>query len=157
MNTSPPRVKASFRSVQATPSEWLNQKTARLASEITDNHFSRHPGLQERYGPSAKQKCIEDAAYHLHYLAEAIAANSPKIFIDYVGWAKIMLCSRGIEARDLEDNLDAMGRVLRRKASGPHKEVFVRYIGLALEALPALPITAPTFIDSGKPFSAIAN
>ncbi len=142
---------------EATPSEWLSENIPRLAEKITTTHFSRHPVLLERYGPRGKQKCLEDAAYHLHYLAEAVAVNSTSSFIDYIGWGKIMLASRGIEVKDLENSLITMADVLRREAGALNTDVFDTYINLALAALPGLPDTLPTFVNPRAPFSDIAN
>jgi len=140
-----------------TPSEWLSQRITQVAAEITKHHFLAHPQLKRQFGSRGRRKCTEDTAYHLHFLAEAIAADSPKIFVDYIGWAKIMLLSRGIDPRELGNSLESMVSVLQKKAHRTHKEVFVRYIGLAMNALPTLPNSMPTFIDPGAPYARIAN
>ena len=107
-----PRNKPALQSAHANAAQWLSQNIVRFATEITNTHFLAHPELDKRYGQSGRQKCTEDTAYHLHYLAEAIAANSTTLFINHTGWAKIMLCSRGIDSQELEHSLDVMRRVL---------------------------------------------
>src|SRR5438128_4229664 len=103
--------------VAPSASQWVNENVNSLAEEITEHQFLARPALLEKYGLKGKQKCKEDAAFHLHYLSEAVSADSAKIFADYIGWAKIMLASRGIEGRHLEHTLAAMKRVVVKNAS----------------------------------------
>jgi len=138
-------------------SEWLRQGIVGLANDIAEAQFVLHPELTRRFGERGKQKCISDNTFHLHYLAEAMACESIKIFVDYVGWAKIMLASRGIDYHDLQDNLAAMERVLTGKARRPHKQLFKSYLEEAKAALPTLPETVPALIDPQQPFSDVAN
>ncbi len=152
----PPNDDAPALSSQASASDWLSENIAKLSAMVTESHFSAHPELVERYGFRGKQKCTEDTAYHLHYLAEAIAANSTQIFVDYIGWGKIMLSSRGIDASDLENNLLTISNVLGRQCAA-YKELFESYIRIALGAFPSLPDVVPTFIKSSEPYSDVAN
>src|SRR6476660_7747602 len=118
--------------VAPSASEWVNENVTSLAAEITDRHFAAQPALLEKYGAKGKQKCRDDAAFHLHYLSEAISANSTRIFVDYIGWAKIMLVSRGIESYDLEQTLEFMKVVLVGTASPADGAVFATFIDAAL-------------------------
>ena len=140
-----------------TASDWLSQNISSLAAEITENQFSARPGLLRKYGSKGRLKCTEDAASHLHYLSEAIAVTSPAIFTRYIGWAKIMLSSRGIESGDLKHTLQGMKRVVAKQANGEHGALIGKFITLALEELPNLPESLPPFIDSREPFAPIAN
>jgi MerR family transcriptional regulator, light-induced transcriptional regulator len=86
-------------------SEALQEQADLIARRLTDAHYERHPGIAERYGPSGREKCLEDAHYHLRYLIQALAAGEPELFADYVRWARTMLETRGIPASDLRDNI----------------------------------------------------
>jgi MerR family transcriptional regulator, light-induced transcriptional regulator len=138
-------------------SQWLNENISTLAAEITERHFAAQPALLQKYGLKGKQKCRDDAAFHLHYLSEAISANSTRIFVDYIGWAKIMLVSRGIEWRDLEQTLKAMKEVLFGSATPTDGAPLETFIDAALTALPKLPDSVPTFMSTDRPFAAVAN
>ena len=140
-----------------TAAEWLGENIPAIATEITERHFLLHPELSEKYGPRGRKKCIEDAVFHLHYLAEAVAANSAKSFCDYVAWAKVMLISRGIDWRELAANLEQMARVLRGNAPPEHQPVFDSMIEVAVADLPAFPERLPGFIGPGEPFANLAN
>ncbi len=89
-----------------------NQKLL-IARTVTARHFQTHPELDARYGAVGREKCREDAAYHLGYLEQAVAHGSPEIFADYAGWARIMLSSRGIPPIDFENHVGTLLDVLR--------------------------------------------
>lgn len=79
-----------------------------IAERIVSEQFERRPGLAQRYGTAGRSKCVQDALYHLSYLAEAIRASSPVLFADYAAWAKTLLDGLGIPAEDLVLNLECM-------------------------------------------------
>lgn len=138
-------------------SAWLDENLDSLASAITAETFSRNSELQEKYGQIGRRKCEEDAHYHLHYLGEAIVNHSEKMFLDYVAWAKIMLCSRGIRAEDLANNLEVMAQVLRLKAPRPYRVIFDRVLASASAGLPNFPEALPSFVDDRSPHGGLAN
>ena len=93
--------------------EEIDMIRAELAEIITVKHFALKPELEARYGAAGRAKCLQDAAFHLSYLSEALHNSQPALFGDYVLWAKTMLAGRGIPEKDLVDNL----RVIRESLS----------------------------------------
>ena len=55
-----------------------------LATAIVQHQWKVRPDLERRYGSAGFSKCLEDAHFHLEYLAEAIEASEPTLFVDYV-------------------------------------------------------------------------
>ncbi|MES1243351.1 MAG: cobalamin-dependent protein [Acidobacteriota bacterium] len=121
----------------------LDARRAGLAGALTDLHYERRPELAERYGPIGRERCLEDAAYHLTYLAEALAAGAPDLFADYVAWAKVMLEGRGIPASDLSFNLETLRDVLRRELPAGQAALAAGYVEEGLARLPQLPSEPP--------------
>lgn len=154
-----PRVepKSSVTSINAAASEWLTENLESLASAITVRSFGSEPKPTKNARSSDFEKCEEDAMYHLHYLAEAIAVDSPKMFLEYVGWAKIMLASRGISFADLAGHLQAIDAVLQLKAPKRLSQLIHSFVEAASAALPEMPETLPSFIDSTNPHAKLAN
>jgi methanogenic corrinoid protein MtbC1 len=149
--------KTSSRSRRERLSAWLNQNLTSLAASITESHFSAHPELKTRYGVLGYQKCLEDATFHLCFLSEAIASDSPAVFSKYVCWAKIMLASRGINTEDLVENLGRISPVLGQQLRGDQKAIVVNVIAKALAGLGNAPGAVPTFIPPHSPFGQLAN
>lgn len=127
----------------------INTERAALAEAVTARHYELQPELAARYGRAGREKCLEDARYHLSYLAEALRASSPALFADYVSWAKVMLSSRGIPATDLAKNLECMGQVLERDLPHEAGALVGKFIDAGLKRLPEFPTELPTFIDDG--------
>lgn len=120
-----------------------------LAEAITARHYELHPELAARYGPTGREKCFQDARYHLSYLAEALTSCSPALFADYVSWAKVMLSTRGISAADLVQNIECMREVIERKLPDETRPSLHNFINAGLDRLPEFPTELPTFIDDG--------
>ena len=120
-----------------------------LAEAITARHYELHPELATRYGQLGRGKCLQDAQYHLSYLAEALSSSSPALFADYVSWAKVMLSTRGIPAADLTQNLQCMREVLERELPDDISPSVCKFIDAGLNRLPEFPDELPTLIDDG--------
>ena len=120
-----------------------------LAEAITARQYELQPELATRYGPAGREKCLQDARYHLSYLAEALSASSPALFAAYVSWAKVMLSTRGIPATDLAKNLECMREVIERVLPDETGPSVREFIDAGLTRLPEFPAELPTLIDDG--------
>ena len=84
-----------------------------LARHIVDAHYSKNPSLETAYGEQGKQKCHDDAVYHLTYLAQAVKSGSDALFTDYVIWAKGLLEGLNVPASHLHEHLGVMRDTLK--------------------------------------------
>lgn len=139
---------------QKTPELNLNRNEA-LIESIVSNCFDQHPELPARYGAKGRSKCVQDTRFHLQYLSEAVANGSPALFIDYVGWAKVMLKGVNVPEKDLEANLRAMRSAL--EGAGPEFIEATNYVDQAIGALPAMANEVGSFIRRDSPLFPIAS
>jgi len=130
-------------------SQALDARRGALAAAVTERQFEARPDLLERYGERGRHHCHKDAEYHLSYLADSIASDSPALFADYVDWARVMLSSRGIPAGDLASNLEILCEVLRRELPGEPGEVASEYVAAGLRSLGRT--AAPVPEEAGTP------
>jgi hypothetical protein len=79
----------------------------RLAVRATELVYERRPELEER-GPVARNRCEEDAAFHLRFVTSALALGDPKILADYLAWLVPILARVGVPRDDLDASLDAI-------------------------------------------------
>jgi methanogenic corrinoid protein MtbC1 len=100
---------------------------------------------------------LEDVHYHLEFLVAAVDAESIAQFVDYCGWAKILLNSRGIEVSHLIDNLQHLRSALKSKLSRKHFAEVEKYLQAGIDALPDLPAELPSEIAAERPYADIAN
>lgn len=122
--------------------QYIAQNRTGLVEIIVDRLNALYPAMEQRYGKVGRQKCVEDTNYHLMFLTEALAANSPRLFADYVAWVKALLAGLNIPAEDLAGNLQVICNVLLENAPENTRDHLNSFItsGLApLSAEVALP------------------
>ena len=115
------------------------------------------PKLRTRYGAAGRTKSRQDAVYHLLHLADALDANSPALFNDYIGWAKVLLQHFGVSSEDLDRHLECMADVVRKQMPPPVAASAVAMIDGARTALPAMPSTTASVLDPGQRLSPLAR
>jgi methanogenic corrinoid protein MtbC1 len=128
--------------------ELLRRQQAALADEIVRRHFADHPDLMQRYGPAGRDKCLQDANYHLTYLADAMAAGELTMFTAYVGWVKVMLGKRGVPMADLSRYLELTRTVLGEQLGGQAATQAVEYLTAGMAQLPSFPTDLASCIVS---------
>lgn len=137
-------------------SEALNTQRPELSAQMVEREFASHPELEQRYGKTGREKCLQDAGYHLAYLAQAIAADSAELFGNYIGWAKVMLGKRGIPTADLNGLLHTMTETLRQNLPPEFSRLACGFLDAALDQLPQMPAEVPSFIAEGTPYASLA-
>jgi len=128
-----------------------------LATAIVQHQWKVRPDLERRYGPSGFSKCLEDAHFHLQYLAEAIEASEPALFVDYVAWAKVMLASRNVPSEDLANTLQVLRDVLVKQLPNEMHDLVCSFVNRALERLPQYPSLIPSLFQEGEPLVALGS
>jgi MerR family transcriptional regulator, light-induced transcriptional regulator len=114
----------------------IRLKAPALADSVVAEHYRRRPELERRYGPLGRRRCLEDAVFHLHFLAGSVEFGDSRVFADYVAWAVDLLARRRIPADDVEENVRVMGGVLRDdlppeafELTRPHLEAALARVG----------------------------
>ena len=113
----------------------IRENTPAVAVEVTDVFLQRHPEWRMRYGTRATTAGVQDAAYHLAFLAGAVEARDTQPFVAYARWAARVLASRGIAARFLRENLEQVRDALAIRATPARAGLLAGYFEAALEAL----------------------
>jgi methanogenic corrinoid protein MtbC1 len=118
-----------------------------IAADVTDEFLRAHPDWVARYGERARLRGIEDAKYHISFLAGAFEAGAPAAFAEYARWTGRVLSARGIAPNFLAENLVQVRDSLSARTSPEALLALAPYIDEALHAL-----AAP--LPSGEPESA---
>jgi len=138
-------------------SEAVLGQRSELAATLVEREFARHPELVERYGRIGREKSLQDAGYHLSFLAQAVALDNQSLFTDYVAWAKVMLAQRRVLAADLAFHLGCMAEVLEEKLPAEPGALAAGFVRAAVAEMPAMPDEIPTFLDEGEPLTPLAH
>jgi len=128
-----------------------------LARAVVAMQFERWPALYARYGEAGRGKCVEDVGYHLLYLSEAVAADSPALFREYIAWVRVLFANIGIPVQELGESLEILRDVIVTCVDDITAERVRACIGAALKALPGMSTDVPAFVQPDAPFGAIAQ
>lgn len=115
--------------------EQLETRSAAIARSVVDAEFRSRPELEERYGEQGRRKCEKDALYHLSYLAEAVNAGAPELFVEYVAWARSVLEGRAISCDDLVVNLRFLRDAIAQELPADQAGAVTAYIEHGIIAL----------------------
>ena len=131
----------------------LSAKKGELAVKITDLHFNRNPELDKKYGEQGREKCREDAIYHLNYLIEALQIESPELFHHYLEWAWHMLDARNLPIDDLVHNIRYITEVLSGEFPEDEAEMALSYLESGAEHLENLEPEIESYLLPDQPLS----
>jgi methanogenic corrinoid protein MtbC1 len=137
--------------------EAIDIKRSELAEVVTAKHYELKPELEARYGAAGRAKCLQDAAYHLSYLSEALQNSQPSLFADYVVWAKAMLAGRGIPEKDLIDNLYVLRFALLEKLPPEYNRIACRYVDFGIDQLSKINPHSTSLITNEVPLKHLAD
>ena len=129
-------------------SQTIRSQGPAIAQALVAREFLLHPELEKRYGQKGREKCLEDAGYHLAYLAEAVEAENPELFADYVSWVKVMLCCRGITQSDLLRQLESLKAIFSEMPDLCASAA--SFLELAIARLQGFPEKLPSLLKPGE-------
>jgi hypothetical protein len=115
----------------------LRVKASSLADAIVAEHYRLRPELELRYRALGRRRCLEDACFHLNFLAGSVEFGDPRVFADYANWAADLLARRNILSRDLADNFRVVAQVLQRELPADVSNLCQIHVTAALDKLHA--------------------
>lgn len=125
-----------------------------LAKRVVDQQWANNPSFETRYGAVGHNKCVQDVKYNLSYLSQAIAANSPALFISYIDWIKVLFEGLKIPTSELVESLEITRQLLQNRF--PEANTLIdNFIDLGLKQLTSAPKIIPSFFDTSQSLLAL--
>jgi len=124
-----------------------------IARRVATEHLGDHPELLDRFGEAGRIRCVEDANFHVQYLANALLLGSATLFAAYAQWARQLLEQRHIPWSDLQRNLELLRDEVARDLGEDDAAVVREYVDAALHVEP---LDAESFLSS-TPRGALAR
>lgn len=146
-------LESSFRIELA---RWFFMNQQRLAANINDVHLGRAPESGAPSSERLRPASPENPETHLEYLSAAVEASEPALFLDYVGWGRVVLEGLGFPEPHLERSLAATRSVLEAELAGAQRDATIPILDEAVHALPALPLMVPSPIQGANPLAELA-
>ena len=128
-----------------------------LAASAVERQYARQPGVWERYGEAGRRKAVADGEYHVAFLAEAVSADAPVLFLDYVRWARQLFEGLGFPADALQVAIQCTMDALADLATPAAFAVARPVLEQALAQLAAGGDDLPSFIMEGNPLASEAR
>lgn len=132
-------------------SEEIMEQQVALAQLITNMHYTEKPELKARYGKTGREKALQDAAYHLAYLAESIRAESTALFNAYLNWVRIVLEARGVPVEVLLDNINYIDKACTQLLSNENNKVIKEYLASGVENLKVVKTHPASYLRDDNP------
>ncbi|MBE2201741.1 MAG: cobalamin B12-binding domain-containing protein [Anaerolinea sp.] len=142
----------------ATPqTTYLRSHQQALAEKIVKQQYARHPEIWLAHGEQGRNYSVRDAGYHLVYLAEAIEADDPLLFNEYLAWVTVLFANLNFPNDTLSTTLDCARQVLSESLPAAEKEAALALLDAATAELDNAPTTLPSFLNGSEPLDELAR
>ena len=128
-----------------------------LATRAVERQYCAQSGVWEKYGEAGRDKSLRDAAFHFQYLAEALDADDPALFLEYLGWAKVLFAGLRLPEGALEGSLRAMREAVEERLPDELRGGVTACLDLGLGHLVEAPSELATFLPCGAPLVELAR
>lgn len=115
--------------------EAILERVGTTAPAVTEALYAEMPELLDRYGPTGRQRCLEDMHHNFEHLAAAVGLERPAMFAEYIRWVDSLLLARNVPTRELVRCLELMDEQLRGTLPAPEAELAGRCVRAGLAAL----------------------
>jgi methanogenic corrinoid protein MtbC1 len=104
-------------------------------------------------------RCYETLVSHLAYLRAAVDIDSPRLFLDYIAWLKILLHRSGSPSTQIAAMLTRFRHFLARDPNLDSRDqiIALQCLDHALNALPRMPEEVEFDIRPGQPHHELAS
>jgi methanogenic corrinoid protein MtbC1 len=142
-----------------------NEKTAQaiqtqreaLAEAIVARQYAAEGQLWKPYGSPGREKSLRDAGYHLTYLTEALAADEPALFREYLTWVKTLFAGLKLPQNALPATLEYTRQVLMERLSPEEAQPALDMLDAGLKHLATASAAPESFILPDRPLSDLAR
>ena len=136
---------------------FITQRSQIISEKIVVRQYSLQPEFWKAYGSKGRSLSLRDAGYHLPFLTEAVLADDPKIFRDYVAWVKLLF--RGLKFPDsvMISTLECTDAVLRSEIPSDLAELVSGFIREGLDQMQQPVEADQSYIDENNPLGKTAK
>lgn len=143
-------------SVHARAGQAIQDDVANLARQALERQLSGVPEMRAAFSGDRYKRSMEDTAYHLTALAQALLVEEPTLLLEYVTWTKIVLVSRGMRDEHLAGSLAAIGETLADALDDSMSGAAAEYIGASLVTLAGTSGTMVGTMELDAPLADVA-
>jgi methanogenic corrinoid protein MtbC1 len=128
-----------------------------LTDKITQMHFEQNPSIRMKYSQSDLLNYQNDCYYHMDFLSQSIAHNSPAIYRDYVVWVQQLFKNLNIPDEHVLSFFKCFNEVLFTELDKDGAMGLKSYLDISLEVLNNNLIDSVSYIEASNPLNHHAN
>ena len=113
----------------------LHELKAALLAIILADHFKLRPDMSQQYSFHQKENFQKDVAWILSFLAEAVWAEQPVLFEEFVSWLKTFLTSVKVPMKDVAESFELLKIRINEACSKEENELINTYMTDAINIL----------------------
>jgi methanogenic corrinoid protein MtbC1 len=138
-------------------SQTIQERRREFAEEIVAKQYELQPAFWSAFGEEGRAKSVRDAGYHLSYLAEAINAVDPSLFVDYIDWVRVLFAGLNFSDEHLLATLECTAAVLQKELSPPLAAVAREYLDTGFHQVQKGSSPPPSFVSEEEPLGDLAR
>jgi methanogenic corrinoid protein MtbC1 len=136
----------------------ISRQAPLIAEEVVTRQYALQPELWAKYGARGRTLSLRDVNYHLPFLTSAIEAGDAELFVQYVGWLRILFASLGLDDASTVVTLTCMRDVIVERLPPEMGVTAAAFLDAGLaEMRAALRPVAAFLDDDGRPLRPLAR
>jgi len=128
-----------------------------LAEAVVALQYERQPEVWKRYGDAGWKKGIQDMKYHFSFLSEAIRADDPSLFADYVAWVKELFAGLHFPDEAMIETLECTRHVLQARLTPEQITMMTPFLDAGIEQMRKAVNAVPSFLEDDSAFGLLAQ
>jgi methanogenic corrinoid protein MtbC1 len=149
MNTRPSMERNSSYAERRQQAAAIRALAPSVARQVTDDFFRRYPSWLEKYGLTGVERGVEDARFHVDFLAGAVETGDVDAFAEYLSWAARVLSARNIGHSFLLENVEQVRDALTKQLDANAGDVVKNIVRHAFDVFSPETVSAGSAIDAG--------
>ena len=126
-----------------------------LAEQIVARQYARQPEFWPPFGAKGRELGVRDVNYHFQFLTEALTAEDPSLFADYVAWVKVLFAGLHFPDAVMITTLACMQEVLHEALSAELVPVLDAYIDAGLQQMRQAAAPPTSFVSVDAPLTGL--
>ncbi|MDZ7315677.1 MAG: cobalamin-dependent protein [candidate division KSB1 bacterium] len=136
--------------LKMTAAEELRRRREELAEAVVALQYAKQPDVWRPFGDRGLETSIRDAAYHLIYLSEAVQADEPTLFTEYLSWVQSLFTHLPLPPETLPVTLECMQEVLNTTLKENLLSVVRPILDAGIESLSSRRTDPSEFLPDGQ-------
>lgn len=128
-----------------------------VSESVVAQMYAAQRDRWQSYAESGRQKSVRDVGYHLSYLAEALDADDPTLFSEYLAWAKALFAGLNFSEDMLPNTLQTISEVLSEAVAADVRPAVLDMLNVGIQSLAQAPTVPPSFLEGDDVLDELAR